>query len=331
MRSMAAAIDQLDLAFEHVVKGDANNARFALMLVDNLVEITLHRFAERSLAKEKSSFRHLHKGEPLDPLLVEATGRHFDPKVKFVRSAGHVSEDAAQSIITLHLFRNDVYHIGLQHEPVLPALCNFHFRIACDLLVALALTSWSYGSGMTLPERAIKYFGNTGHFMEGPKQYKAACIELKAKAVAIAPSLSDALSQHMFHVAEEQDHLIDFLSKDGPEKRTRDQVIVDSQVWPFAFTDEGKKFARENGCPPGSILQSIEWIAANYKWPIRRDPIKSWRTRAQRVERETNEDKALAMYRAFMDQTEDIRELIHDSAGQLDAEIQRQVDLARGK
>jgi hypothetical protein len=331
MQQMATAIDQLDLAFEHVEKGDANNARFALVLTDNLVEITLHRFAERSLARQKSSFRHSHQGTPIDPLLVDANRRNFDAKVKYLRSTDRVSHDMSQSIVELHLFRNDVYHVGLQHEPVLSALSNFYFRIACDVLVELAPTSWGYSPGMKLPERAQKYFGNVDHFMDGPEQYKKACAELKAKAVALASSLSGTLSSHMFHVTDEYDGRIDFFATGGPERRTRDQVIVDCQVWPFAFTEKGKQYARENGCPPGSVLQFIEWLAANYKWPFPNDPIMSWRARATRVERENDEHKALTMYRSFMDQTESIRELIDESALQLDAEIDRQIDMARGK
>ena len=271
MHRMATAIDQLDLAFEHVAKGDPDNARFALMLTDNLVEITLHRFAERSLAEQKSSFRYRHQGLPLDPLLVEANGRHFDPKAKFVRSIGRVADDVSQSLIKLHLFRNDVYHVGLQHEPVLGALCNFHFRIACDVLVALAPTSWGYSPDMKLPERAAKYFGDTGHHMDAPKRYKEACAQLKAKAVVQAPDLSGVLSGHMFQIAEEYDDRIGFLSKEGPEKRTRDQVIVDCQVWPFAFTDEGKKFSHEceiasNNDPTSYGVHLIASIGTRWIW-----------------------------------------------------------------
>ena len=42
LKFLANNIEQLDLALEHCEKSDANNARFALMLVDNVVEFTLH-------------------------------------------------------------------------------------------------------------------------------------------------------------------------------------------------------------------------------------------------------------------------------------------------
>lgn len=46
LRFLANNIEQVDLALEHVAKGDANNARFGLMLLDNVVEITLHQIAK---------------------------------------------------------------------------------------------------------------------------------------------------------------------------------------------------------------------------------------------------------------------------------------------
>ena len=46
LKFLASNIEQVDLSLEHIRKGDANNARFGLMLVDNAVEITLHQIAK---------------------------------------------------------------------------------------------------------------------------------------------------------------------------------------------------------------------------------------------------------------------------------------------
>ena len=53
MQRLAGNIEQLALALDHISRVDANNARFALMLVDNLVEITLHHFALQTRAEHK--------------------------------------------------------------------------------------------------------------------------------------------------------------------------------------------------------------------------------------------------------------------------------------
>jgi hypothetical protein len=43
---LANILDQLDLALEHLKKEDPNNARFSLMLSDNVVELLLHQTAK---------------------------------------------------------------------------------------------------------------------------------------------------------------------------------------------------------------------------------------------------------------------------------------------
>ena len=57
---LANNIEQVDLALETVGKGDANNARFGLMLLDNVVEITLHQIA-KDKQSELSSLLHREK------------------------------------------------------------------------------------------------------------------------------------------------------------------------------------------------------------------------------------------------------------------------------
>lgn len=53
LRFLANNIDQLDLSLEHIAKGNVNDARFGLMLTDNVVEITLHQIATDKLSDLK--------------------------------------------------------------------------------------------------------------------------------------------------------------------------------------------------------------------------------------------------------------------------------------
>lgn len=46
MQFLADQIDQLDLALDQLAMKDRNFDRFALMLVDNTVELTLHQYAK---------------------------------------------------------------------------------------------------------------------------------------------------------------------------------------------------------------------------------------------------------------------------------------------
>jgi hypothetical protein len=46
MQFIADIIDQMDLALDQLSVRDRNFDRFALMLIDNAVELTLHRFVQ---------------------------------------------------------------------------------------------------------------------------------------------------------------------------------------------------------------------------------------------------------------------------------------------
>jgi hypothetical protein len=60
---LANNIEWIDLALEHVSKSDANNARFGLMLIDNVVEITLHQVAKDKRRESKS---YLYRDRPYE-------------------------------------------------------------------------------------------------------------------------------------------------------------------------------------------------------------------------------------------------------------------------
>ena len=126
LRFIANNIDQIALALEHVAKGDANNARFALMLIDNVVEITLHQIAKNVQAEAKSYTKSLR----------DALGQKFEDKVKFAQEIGRLDSEVGESIKVFHSFRNEIYHIGVHHEVVLPAITKFYFKVACIFLDA---------------------------------------------------------------------------------------------------------------------------------------------------------------------------------------------------
>jgi hypothetical protein len=162
---LASILEQLDVASEHLATPDVHNARFSLMLTDNVVELVLHQIAKDRQSRFKWS--HLKRDEyPHAKALDKALQRSFEAKVKFARLGGEVDARTAQTISILHDYRNEVYHVGLQHEAILPALAAFHFDTACQFVSGYDPYGLSWGSNMRLPERAKKYFSG-GNFFPG--------------------------------------------------------------------------------------------------------------------------------------------------------------------
>jgi RHS repeat-associated protein len=88
VKFIANVIDQLDFALDHILLEDANYKRLSLMLVDNALELALHRHAvQRERDREWKK-----KNDAATKLIEEAQGQHFEPKVKLAKADGWLPE-----------------------------------------------------------------------------------------------------------------------------------------------------------------------------------------------------------------------------------------------
>lgn len=102
-------VEQLDLAVDQLALRDVNFDRFAMMLIDNVVELTLHRIARERGAKNRL-YASLGKVADDEAVVAAALGRHFDAKVRLAVKLGMLTEAAGESIRRLHEFRNEAHH-----------------------------------------------------------------------------------------------------------------------------------------------------------------------------------------------------------------------------
>ena len=237
----------------------------------------------------------------------------------------------AKQFQLLHSFRNEVYHIGVQHEPVLPAISRFQFVVACNILSKYSPVLIGYTTDMKLPKRASKYFDNNEFsFINAIDMYQTACTSLREQVPVDTIEFAAILADHVDTVIEEQDNAVDMIATGGPKQTSRDEAVAETMAWNVAFTNEGKKFAQENGWVKGSVFDFVKWIETHYPIPIRRDPIASWRKRANRIRQEANPHKALQKYRNFMTSTAEIRATLEEAHFQVDMYINEQIDRMRG-
>jgi len=300
------------------------------MLVDNVTELTIHRYAQDRQGENKLWLA-LRKPKYDPELIKQSLGQYFDQKVKAAARLGLFSDVLRDSILYLHQFRNTSYHMGYRHEGILHSITLFYFRCACEVLCNYKPRSWSWSTRDKISHRARKYVGDLRPAGDHRTIFHQAFSRLLDVAQSMGDNLKDDLATSMRATINRTDAEITFLANDGPEKISRDQVVIDSQAWPFAFTDEAKIFAQHNGCPEKCVGPFVQWIAQNYKWNISKDPIKSWNSRCKALATEKSCHSALKKYCDFLKQTEDVRSVIHNSAVQLDDHIQHLIDIARGK
>jgi hypothetical protein len=326
---LADNIDQLDLALDQLAVSDRNFDRFAFMLVDNVVELTLHKFIQDK-ARENEMWTHLDKPKFDSKVIKKALGQNFDNKVKAAYKLDLIDEALCNSILCLHSFRNTSYHRGLRHEGILHSLAIFYFRNACILLKSYKPRYWSWSSSDVIPFRARKYLGNLKS-LDHEAKFIDSYNRLDEIAASMNNNLIDDLTNDMRNTIDDMDYTLDFLSNDSPTKKSRDEAIIDAQAWTFAFTDKAKEYAKINGCTENTIGSYVEWLINNYMWNFKFDPIEGWYSRLNTLSTEKDNHKALKRYYDFMKQTEEIRSILNEASAQLDVYINQQIDMARGK
>jgi len=325
----ADQIDQLDLAIDQLAVRDRNFDRFALMLVDNVVELVLHQHAKDKVMLGRA-FAANKQPKPEWRTAVAATGQGFDAKVRYARETAMISGATADSIQYLHSFRNSAYHQGSRHESILHSLAVHYVRLACVVLGAYKPAFYSLNSGDKISHRAVKYLGQPDLFSQ-KEAFMRASKRLTEVADALGENLVDDLQADMFSTIEQVDGWLKFISENDPDRPSRDEAVRRYQSWPFAWTDEAKTFAKANGCNASTMDEFVEWLGRNYNWQVKTDPVASWKKRHSSLKNEKDTSAALKKYCDFMKQTEAFREAIDEGVLQLDAFIEEQIDRARGK
>jgi hypothetical protein len=328
---LATVLEQLDLALEHVSKRDVHNARFGLMLTDNAVELVFHQMA-KDKARDLKSFAFLRDKYPHQTALDKALGRSFDAKMKFAQLEGSLSDEIAQTLRIMHAFRNEVYHVGLQHESILLDLALFYFDTACGYLGNYKPRGLGWGSTQKLPERSKKYFHGDSFVPGSMEDFGNGCVALARQCGHDPAETIMTLADHMDEVINDQDNCIDIVAGGvyQGQQTTRDKAVIDSQAWPLAFSEEGKAFVAKHGWT-GSVLDAVQWLADNYPLRFRGDPIPSWQRQATKLRAGKNPHAALAHYHSFMSETASLRESLVEAAGQVESEIDAAIDRARGR
>ncbi len=299
------------------------------MLIDNVMELALHNVAQEKSAEQTAWGRYAQ--EPIDSkALQSALGQSFDAKARFASSAKLISTETCESILNLHGFRNTAYHKGLRHEGILHAITTFYLIVTCDVLKASTTGSWWASSDDRYSLRAMKYLGPCGHF-DYESRFRAAFERIRDVGVSLQGNLIRDLAVDLETEINLTDEYIEFLATDAPEPETRDEVIITSQTWAFAFTDEAKQFAQEKGFSGKCFWDLIEWLRIHYPWKTKRDPIPGWRKRLSSLRSEKNKHLALKKYCDFLKQTEPLRQVIDRAAESLDRHIQEEIDRGRGK
>ncbi|WOD41306.1 hypothetical protein [Nodosilinea sp. E11] len=314
-------IDQLDLALDQLKMRDRNYDRFAILLIDDVAELTLHRYAQNEAKKhellnDSGSLNNIPKS------MRKALGQNFGDKVKFAFEQGLIDRYTSQSIIKLHSLRNTSYHQGLKHEKTLHSLAIFYFRNICNLLKAYHPNYWEWSSSWKISYRAVKYIGTSDLFANEPQLFIAAYNRLDEVAASFKEDLVGDLAADMQALISSVDKNIYFLAGYSTQKEKRDWAITFAQAYALCMSEDIELIAKKLGYIPKVHKDTFDWLMKNYNWPIKHDPVPGWKLRYRSLVRETNYHVALKKYCDFISQAKMLESSLEEAAAELDYQLE---------
>lgn len=333
MRYLIPCVEQLDRAAEELRSANPVNSRLALILTDNVVELVCHRRCEEIINRDggrswldQPKYRHGERRKVL--------GRHFDRKVKFLRTESLLSEAELEFLLVAHKYRNEAYHIGLRDDSIIWSVSwNYHL-LACELFGRLKPGWMGTGSDDPYTERVNKHLKKQSagepwlFFPDIEKLAESIDQERPVSDVSLSEVLSEALIQEI----DELDSQMQFLVNDNPNKFDSDEILRSVQQW-----DEFARKMEEAGLFPSDQGYQSQAAQVNERlkreWTPKHDhiPFESWRRRANAISLEKSPLKALKKFDDVRTSKEYLSEVIGEAALELDAHIQMEIDRIRGK
>lgn len=329
-----ACLDQLILASEQLDQKDSVNGRMAHILTDNAVELMLHYQAEQTLPDKGCypEIRQLSKNEEADYL-----GRNFRPKVKLAKKLGVIGDEEVEFILINHEYRNEVYHAGLRHEPVIWDLAWHYHSFACSLLPRIKMgLGHSYQVGKEVSPRVKRFVSSESELVQGDfgAKFAAICHSVAAKAVEPKECLPKILGQAIDRDVKRVDDALNFIEMHDGKAMSRNDIIVEAQLWSAMFDEERRNKCIRKPCArsveelqKAGISDQVTIVGMFLKPPITKDPIERWQKRIVSLRAAKTALRALKKYHSLRTEMNDLCEDIFRTASGLSNHL----DYLRGK
>ena len=310
-------VEQMDLALDQLAEATPSASRFALILVDNAVELALHMACDTALRFNDT----LGYTRPYDAKQrAAALGQYFGPKVEFCVTLGMLSPSEAAFVRDVHEYRNELYHTGLLYDQIILPLAWQYFGLAADLIAKVPLGGWR----MTDPDspRVKKYFpGSIRDRLPAEGIAKAARKVVAARA-PLPQSFTTMLSDFAQTMVQQVQDDLDFIGTDNFRGFDAQRALFEVQLWHYAFdAPNGPQLSQATVPDGGSPLQRLEELRSTFRPKFSRSPTPRWMKRAQDITRAETPYAALAVFQRLKRDMRDLANILRESAQELDCQI----------
>lgn len=357
MRHLLPIVEQMDRASGELAVDHPINNRLALILIDNAVELLLHRECtdllqedtlKSNLKKMELALRRAPNAQELFPdgAAVDyatltrkqrtlAGGDSMPGKVKVLVDLGKLTCPEGQFIKAVHGYRNQLYHVGLRYDDIIRALAGRYFLLCSNLLVRLRPKGITYSSRDTYTEVAERYLPiRDGMVFLEDVDFEELSRKLRCALPDAIPDLPEILAKFAIESIDEIEKGFNFLIQDNPINLGSKELLKVVQ-WRTDLEKKLEKNEISGLWADPSYREEVDEVATNLRSDWRQRyfslPTARWRDRANAIGAESCSYTAMHSYQQLRNDMAYLEEAIQSAAEELDRWIQTQIDIARGK
>jgi hypothetical protein len=356
------ALEQLEAIRDLLLANSPVKDRMALILLDALADALLFRRLEQIYEATEEPFRR-HKMPRFSRQDRFAARQRFNRRVEIARQATEldrwvgegeelISESDAAILKVGHSYRNGAYHEGALNPDVTAALARVLFGAVARLVARSERPGVAVGS---ISERRISQLAGWGYKTGGMLELRPAAdavsqrftSELAVDATDLGGLLADDLEARVESLRSD----VGFLAESGVEP---EKIIEGIELWshygadeellelqaqfdPFAICEASERgelredVAAEAEAALKRYRERQEELEREHKRRVSLDLLDRATSTAERLRTMSDTKKVLVAYHDVERPLAELEDYVDEAVRALDREIQRQIDLARGK
>ena len=332
MERLYRTVVQLEEARKLIQQGDVAHLRLALILLDNAVEVMMHRVIEGKMMYSDMYERML-ENFPSDP--PDAKGKEirqelathvvprkrqkeirrlFGEKIKFL-SENHdkIPVPCARALKHLHDYRNETQHRDEVRSESINAATLVYFDIAADFLTRLQPGTTVSIGGENYDW--LKKYGIQNKHVPSDETRSRIAEGLRDGLPLDIAGIRTALATHLMSRIEAMENQLSFIEESLPPLVSAETPLKVVQFW------------HQTPTPVNSSLEDLHAFIPTHG----ANAFEQWRAATEALN--AIEDK-LDMFDRFAtieDEFEPLEKIIDDTVSDIDRQIQHEIDVMRGK
>jgi hypothetical protein len=329
MQTSYLAIEHLHLAAQQLNKLEPTYTRFALILIDNLVELLFFRKTEHLIDFDDGiwigPWRRGGAGNISEEQRNKFRGKNgLSERRSFCVNLGLLSQVESEFISRMHKYRNGAYHGGVLHDEYLRPITWHYHDVACDLLGRICPIEGGYliGEKVTAivrrytskldPQKAISE--KTDNVVQKLKRAKKALNESVQTVLShAAVEFVERMEGEIAYIAEQAYHDDEVAALEDVQfscyvEWNNDLQSKLSTIQKYAVQQKLIAKEREIWKPKYQLNQLAYWKSKAENLSMEQNPLKALKKFSEQIEDYEKLDKMLRHVATIISAQEDINE-----------------------